>query len=278
MWVYLKKCKTSIYNLEFRENRMMFRLVILLSVLLSTVYTDFSAPIDIENIDSSELSEANLRRAASELSLTASSSQFDTVSSSENDFSLDLLSPQRKHSSTGGVPGQGRCESITVPMCQNLAYNLTSMPNQFEHTSQSEAAAEAHQFWALVEINCSSDLKFFLCSMYTPICIPEYNKPVKACRSVCVRARLGCERYMKKFGFDWPDHMNCDLFPEHGEAAGAVCMDPVDAQEAKKTNKDTKKSNHNIIKQTKQHRLKPSFVTGGMNQADLIKFDLFGQM
>lgn len=34
---------------------------------------------------------------------------------------------------------------------------------------------------------------------------------------------------MKKFGFDWPEHMNCDLFPEYG-STNQVCMDPMDAQ------------------------------------------------
>jgi frizzled 5/8 len=117
----------------------------------------------------------------------------------------------------------GRCEPITVPMCKSLPYNLTHMPNQFNHQSQQEAAMEAHQFWALVEINCSTDLRFFLCSLYTPICIESYAGRVRPCRSVCVRARLGCERYMKKFSFEWPEHMSCELFPAHGDE---MCMDP----------------------------------------------------
>ena len=127
-----------------------------------------------------------------------------------------------------------KCQEITVPMCRNIEYNMTSFPNQFNHENQQEAAAEAHQFWPLVEINCAKDLKFFLCSMYTPICVPNYPQPIRACRSVCVRARLGCERYMKKFGFEWPEHMNCDNFPEYG--ASEVCMDPMDAEEQKKQN------------------------------------------
>lgn len=94
----------------------------------------------------------------------------------------------------------GKCEEITVPMCRNMEYNMTSMPNQFNHETQAEAAMEAHQFWALVEINCAKELRFFLCSLYTPICLPNYPKPIRACRSVCLRARLGCERcnYLNK--------------------------------------------------------------------------------
>lgn len=129
-----------------------------------------------------------------------------------------------------------KCEAITVPMCENMDYNQTSMPNQFNHETQEEAAMEVHQFWALVEINCAPELRFFLCSMYTPICLPNYAAPIKACRSVCARARLGCESYMKKFGFEWPEHMNCDLFPEYGSTK-EVCMDPMDAYQQADKNK-----------------------------------------
>ena len=35
-----------------------------------------------------------------------------------------------------------RCEEITVPMCRNIGYNFTSMPNQFHHDTQDEAGLE----------------------------------------------------------------------------------------------------------------------------------------
>nr|QVK45715.1 G protein-coupled receptor [Proales similis] len=116
-----------------------------------------------------------------------------------------------------------RCEFISLPMCRDLPYNQTVMPNQFNHVDQQEAAMEAHQFYALVQIGCSADIKFFLCSMYTPICLPDYERPVPACRSVCNRARQGCEGHMKRFGFEWPAFMSCDRFPEQGSE---ICMDP----------------------------------------------------
>jgi frizzled protein 5/8 len=64
--------------------------------------------------------------------------------------------------------------------------------------------------------------------MYTPICIENYSRPVKACKSVCQRVRMGCENFMQKYGFDWPEFMNCDLFPDYG-SVNDVCMDPIDA-------------------------------------------------
>jgi hypothetical protein len=35
-----------------------------------------------------------------------------------------------------------RCEPVTMPMCRDLDYNLTSLPNQFNHESQQDAAME----------------------------------------------------------------------------------------------------------------------------------------
>lgn len=117
-----------------------------------------------------------------------------------------------------------RCEEITIPMCRGIGYNLTSMPNELNHDTQEEAGLEVHQFWPLVEIKCSADLKFFLCSMYAPICIEDYHKPLPACRSVCERARGGCAPLMEQYGFQWPERMSCDKFPVQGNPDD-LCMD-----------------------------------------------------
>ena len=120
--------------------------------------------------------------------------------------------------------GNNRCEEITIPMCRGIGYNMTSMPNELNHDTQEEAGLEVHQFWPLVEIKCSPDLKFFLCSMYTPICIQEYNKPLPACRSVCERARTGCAPLMQHYGFSWPERMACERLPVQGDPEN-LCMD-----------------------------------------------------
>lgn len=117
-----------------------------------------------------------------------------------------------------------KCEQITIPMCKGIGYNLTYMPNQFNHDTQDEAGLEVHQFWPLVEIQCSEDLKFFLCSMYAPICMTNYNKPLPACRSVCERARTGCAPLMRQYGFAWPERMKCDDLPKYGDPNN-LCMD-----------------------------------------------------
>ncbi|XP_053204518.1 frizzled-5-like [Panonychus citri] len=117
-----------------------------------------------------------------------------------------------------------KCEEIVVPMCRGIGYNMTSMPNQFHHEKQDEAGLEAHQFWPLVEINCSDDLRFFLCSMYTPICMEDYHSRLPACRSVCERAKSGCATIMLQYGFPWPESMDCNNFPPYG-SPNQLCMD-----------------------------------------------------
>ena len=119
---------------------------------------------------------------------------------------------------------QRTCQEITIPMCKGIGYNMTYMPNQFNHDNQEEAGLEVHQFWPLVEIKCSPDLQFFLCSMYTPICVTNYHKPLPACRSVCERAKAGCSPLMRQYGFAWPERMSCERLPEFGDKDN-LCMD-----------------------------------------------------
>lgn len=115
------------------------------------------------------------------------------------------------------------CEEITVPMCRGIGYNMTHMPNQFNQDTQEEAGLEVHQFWPLVKIQCSPDLKFFLCSLYLPICMTNYKKPLPPCRSVCERAKAGCAPIMLTYSFDWPERMKCEELPEYG--TDQLCMD-----------------------------------------------------
>ncbi|XP_067870962.1 frizzled-8a [Heterodontus francisci] len=134
-------------------------------------------------------------------------------------FGLALL-----RRSSGAAAKELSCQEITVPLCKGIGYNYTYMPNQFNHDSQDEAGLEVHQFWPLVEIQCSADLRFFLCSMYTPICLEDYKKPLPPCRSVCERAKAGCAPLMRQYGFAWPDRMKCERLPRQGHP-DTLCMD-----------------------------------------------------
>ena len=55
----------------------------------------------------------------------------------------------------------GRCEPITIPLCKDIQYNLTIMPNLLNHQKQDDAGLEVHQFYPLVKVMASD--KNFTC-------------------------------------------------------------------------------------------------------------------
>ncbi|XP_075257210.1 frizzled-5-like [Convolutriloba macropyga] len=112
--------------------------------------------------------------------------------------------------SVRAIKTSGQCQEITVPMCKQIGYNATTFPNELDHNTQNEAGMEIHQFWPLVEIGCSDQLRFFLCSKYVPICLPNFSKTLQACKKVCEVARAGCEPVMQHYGFEWPERFDCD--------------------------------------------------------------------
>lgn len=113
----------------------------------------------------------------------------------------------------------GKCEKITIPLCKDIQYNETIMPNLLNHVKQDDAGLEVHQFFPLVKVQCSRQLKFFLCTMYVPVCT-VLEEAIPPCRSLCNEARTGCESLMNKFGFEWPETLKCDQFPPSGLCVG----------------------------------------------------------
>lgn len=114
---------------------------------------------------------------------------------------------------------RGRCEPITIPLCKDIQYNETIMPNLLNHQRQDDAGLEVHQFFPLVKVQCSPYLKFFLCTVYAPVCT-FLDEVIPPCRSLCLEAKQGCENLMNKFGFTWPENLDCSKFPENGLCVG----------------------------------------------------------
>ena len=106
---------------------------------------------------------------------------------------------------------------IKISMCKSIGYNLTYMPNMFSHHNQAEAALEIHKFWLLVKVNCSPDLRNFLCHIYVPKCDPHINNELLPCRPSCKKVRKDCASFMHQHSLDWPKQMNCENFPEFGD-------------------------------------------------------------
>ncbi|XP_072038714.1 uncharacterized protein [Amphiura filiformis] len=122
----------------------------------------------------------------------------------------------------------GTCERITIPLCSsNIDYKYTSLPNLLGNKRQEDAGLQVHQFYPLVKVACSDSLLPFLCSMYAPKCTPEQTEQQPPCKELCQKARNGlCTDLMNKFGFDWPQGLDCETLPERSTAGSAAkCYD-----------------------------------------------------
>lgn len=119
--------------------------------------------------------------------------------------------------------GPRKCERITIPMCLEMPYNTTRMPNLLGHFSQGQAAIQVHEFMPLVDIGCSNYLRFFLCSIYAPMCTPVVGTAIPSCRSICLEVRAKCLPVLRTFNFTWPAALNCSRLPT--PEGDGLCME-----------------------------------------------------
>ncbi|CAG9823567.1 unnamed protein product [Phaedon cochleariae] len=136
---------------------------------------------------------------------------------------LFLCSPSLQQESEDEIPHHGRCQRLNIPFCTGMPYNETILPNLLGHQTMEDAGMEIHQYFPLVKINCSKDLEFFLCQVFMPVCtILDY--PLPPCKSLCLSAKHGCEDIMMKFGFPWPENLNCDNWPDQEDKPAVLCV------------------------------------------------------
>ncbi|XP_077583999.1 frizzled-2-like [Stigmatopora nigra] len=127
-------------------------------------------------------------------------------------FGLSFSQPNRERE---GDLKNAVCQPISIPLCADIQYNMTLMPNLLGHGTQENAATAIRLFEPLLEAQCSTDLKFFLCSVYAPVCT-ILEEIVPPCRPLCESAYSGCEANITAGGFQWPERIRCENFPVAG--------------------------------------------------------------
>ncbi|KAG7170041.1 uncharacterized protein LOC121864967 [Homarus americanus] len=185
------------------------------------------------------------------------------------------------------APDASHCEPITIPLCKTdqIPYNTTTtMPHSLRrHDTQEEAGMEVHQFFPLVEIQCSPDLNLFLCSVYVPPCPVTPGNIVPPCRSLCLSAKAGCDTLMSIYGFQWPQFLSCDKFPDGSEdmciGNGSSTAEP---QDSLLTSNDTdvtgsstqSQQNHTVIHNENKQRERESVNQTQQDQCENIRLPL----
>ncbi|XP_003372814.1 frizzled-4 [Trichinella spiralis] len=137
------------------------------------------------------------------------------------------------------------CERIMVPLCKDMPYNLTRLPNLMGDTDQNSVAQSLLDFEPLVNIKCSKNLRFFLCSVFTPMCTEAMDEPITSCRSVCQEVERSCAPLLSNFGLAWPALLNCSQFP--AQNSEPPCMDPSPS----KQKEDTLRKEHDTLRGNK---------------------------
>ncbi|XP_053192768.1 frizzled-3a isoform X3 [Scomber japonicus] len=69
----------------------------------------------------------------------------------------------------------------------------------------------------MVNLQCSPDLRMFLCALYAPVCT-EYGRMTLPCRRLCLQAKSDCYKLMEMFGVSWPEEMDCNRLPDCDES------------------------------------------------------------
>lgn len=124
------------------------------------------------------------------------------------------------------------CEPIRIDTCKDIGYNVTGMPNFVGHDLQQDAQMQLQTFMPLVQYECSSKLRFFLCSVYVPMCTEKVPQPIGPCRPLCEAVQRRCEPVLLEFGFLWPPALNCSQFPPVNNEKH-MCMEGPNHEETK---------------------------------------------
>nr|XP_039265676.1 secreted frizzled-related protein 2-like isoform X2 [Styela clava] len=87
------------------------------------------------------------------------------------------------------------------------------LPNLRGHDSMDELQKQSNEWTPLLATRCHPEARKFLCSVFAPVCVEDFSKPIPPCRSLCEAVRDGCSPAMARFAYPWPHMLDCSQFP-----------------------------------------------------------------
>ena len=146
------------------------------------------------------------------------------------------------------------CEPIKIALCKGLGYNNTGMPNLVGHELQQDAELQFQTFTPLVQYGCSSQLKFFLCSVYVPMCTEKVPETIGPCRPLCESVKSKTEARSARVRLSVAASSTVQSFKEN-KNEHSMCM------EGPKEQQDHWHSSSSNVDKTWPVTRKPAFKT-----------------
>uniref|UniRef100_A0AC35TPQ7 FZ domain-containing protein n=1 Tax=Rhabditophanes sp. KR3021 TaxID=114890 RepID=A0AC35TPQ7_9BILA len=112
-----------------------------------------------------------------------------------------------------------KCIPIDIGICKDIPYNYT-FPNP--NFSYDTSILHTDHFKPLIRTNCNPHIKFFVCSVFAPMCPVGLPQAVTSCKSVCEEIKRDCIKIFTDFDMQWPEVLDCSKFPEEPD----LCMKP----------------------------------------------------
>lgn len=102
-----------------------------------------------------------------------------------------------------------------LKLCHGVGYDLMVLPNLLRHETLHEVKQQASSFVPLLSKNCHPHVRIFLCSLFSPVCLPRNSAvqgAIPPCQSLCRSVEADCAPVMRDYTFDWPSMLNCSQY------------------------------------------------------------------
>ncbi|KAH9419739.1 hypothetical protein DERP_001570 [Dermatophagoides pteronyssinus] len=142
------------------------------------------------------------------------SEKYSMASASGNPWNHKSLFPGMLEGlPTDPIPPPRKCGRIDLQYCRFLPYNQTSYPNFFNHWNLSSIEEEFIQFKELIDSECYSLSKHFICNLLQPECNANNNDDmiILPCRNFCQEFLDSCQKWLPE---KLLKKITCSKFPK----------------------------------------------------------------